>query len=39
LSKNRFEAILCNFHFKDLGSNPIKGNWWDKLDPIFSILR
>jgi Transposase IS4 len=39
LSKNRFEAILCNFHFKDRGSSPIKGNWWDKLEPIFSILR
>jgi Transposase IS4 len=39
LSKNRFESILCNFHFKDRGLNPIKGNWWDKLEPIFSILR
>jgi Transposase IS4 len=39
LSKNRFESILCNFHFKDRGLNPIQGNWWDKLEPIFSILR
>jgi Transposase IS4 len=39
LSKNRFESILCNFHFKDRGLNPEKGNWWDKLEPIFSILR
>jgi Transposase IS4 len=30
---------LCNFHFKDRGLNPIKSNWWDKLEPIFSILR
>jgi Transposase IS4 len=27
LSKNRFESILYNFHFKDRGLNPIKGNW------------
>jgi Transposase IS4 len=39
LSKNRFESILSNFHFKDRGLNPIQGNWWDKLEPIFSILR
>jgi Transposase IS4 len=39
LSKNRFESILSNFHFKDRGFNPEKGNWWDKLEPIFSILR
>jgi len=39
LSKNRFQSILSNFHFKDRGLNPQKGNWWDKLDPIFSILR
>jgi Transposase IS4 len=31
---------LRNFHFKDCGLNPEKGsNWWDKLEPIFSILR
>jgi hypothetical protein len=39
LSKNRFEAILRNFHFKDRGFAPKKDNWWDKLEPIFSILR
>jgi Transposase IS4 len=39
LLKNRFESILSNFHFKDRGFNPEKGNWWDKLEPIFSILR
>ena len=39
LSKNRFEFILSNFHFKDRGLNPVQGNWWNKLDPIFSILR
>jgi Transposase IS4 len=40
LSKNRFESILRNFHFKDRGLNPEKGsNWWDKLKPIFFILR
>jgi hypothetical protein len=39
LSKNRFEDILYNFHFKDRGSGSIKGNWRDKLEPIFSILR
>jgi Transposase IS4 len=39
LSKNRFESILSNFHFKDRGFNPIQGNWWDKLEPVFSILR
>jgi Transposase IS4 len=40
LSKNRFKAILRNFYFKDRGLNPEKGsNWWDKLEPIFSILR
>jgi Transposase IS4 len=40
LSKNRFEDILRNFHFKDRGLNPEKGsNWWDKLEPIFSTLR
>jgi Transposase IS4 len=39
LLKNRFESILSNFHFKDRGFNPVKGNWWDKLEPIFSILR
>jgi Transposase IS4 len=39
LSKNRFESILSNFHFKDRGFNPEKGNWWDKLKLIFSILR
>ena len=38
LSKNRFEDILRNFHFKDRGFAPEKGNWWDKLEPIFSIL-
>ena len=26
LSKNRFEAILRNIHFKDRGLNPIKGH-------------
>ena len=26
LSKNRFESILSNFHFKDRGLNPEKGN-------------
>jgi Transposase IS4 len=26
LSKNRFESILSNFHFKDRGLNPIQGN-------------
>jgi hypothetical protein len=30
---------LSNFHFKDRGFNSEKGNWWDKLEPIFSILR
>jgi Transposase IS4 len=30
---------LSNFHFKDRGFNPEKGNWWDKLEQIFSILR
>ena len=39
LSKNRFEDILHNFHFKDRGMAPKKDNWWDKLEPIFSILR
>jgi Transposase IS4 len=39
LSKNRFESILHNFHFKDRGLNPQTANWWDKLEPIFSILR
>jgi Transposase IS4 len=39
LSKNRFESILCNLYFKDRGLNPSKDNWWDKLSPIFSILR
>jgi hypothetical protein len=39
LLKNRFEAILCNIHFKDRGLSPIKGNWWAKLEPIFFILR
>ena len=39
LLKNRFESILRNIHFKDRGLNPIKGHWWDKLDPIFSILH
>jgi Transposase IS4 len=39
LLKNRFESILCNLHFKDRGLNPSKDNWWDKLSPIFSILR
>jgi Transposase IS4 len=39
LSKNRFESILSNFHFKDRGLNPEKDNWWEKLEPIFSILR
>ena len=39
MSKNRFESILYNFHFKDRGFNPIQDNWWDKLNPIFSILR
>jgi Transposase IS4 len=39
LSKNRFKSILCNLHFKDRGLNPFKDNWWDKLSPIFSILR
>ena len=39
LSKRRFQSILSNFHFKDRGLNPQKGNWWDKLDPISSILR
>ena len=39
LSKNRFESILRNFHFKDRGLNPISSNWWDKLEPIMSILR
>jgi Transposase IS4 len=39
LSKNRFEAILRNFYFKDRGFALKKDNWWDKLEPIFSILR
>jgi Transposase IS4 len=39
LSKNRFKSILSNFHFKDRGFKPKKDNWWDKLEPIFSILR
>jgi Transposase IS4 len=26
LSKNRFESILYNFHFKDRGSSPVKEN-------------
>jgi Transposase IS4 len=39
LSKNRFEAILRNFYFKDRGFNPVQDNWWDKLEHIFSILR
>jgi Transposase IS4 len=31
---------LRNFYFKDRGLNSKKGsNWWDKLEPIFSILR
>ena len=39
LSKNRFEAILSNFHFKDRGFAPEKNNWWEKLEPIYSILK
>lgn len=39
LSKNRFESILRNIHFKDRGLNPIKGHWWDKLSSVFSVLR
>ena len=27
LSKNRFESILYNFHFKDRGFNSIQDNW------------
>jgi Transposase IS4 len=39
LSKNRFEQILRNFYFLDRGLNPVKGHWWEKLEPIFSILK
>ena len=39
LSKNRFEQIIKNIHFKDRGLNSVSSNWWDKLEPIFSILR
>ena len=35
LSKNCFESILRNFHFKNRGFTPEKGHWWDKLKPIF----
>jgi Transposase IS4 len=38
LSKRRFQSILSNFHFKDHGLTSLKGNWWDKLDLVFSIL-
>ena len=41
ISKHRFEQIMSFLHFKDRGENPssIGANWWDKLDPIMSILR
>ena len=41
MSKHRFEQIMSFLHFKDRGENPssIGANWWDKLDPIMSILR
>jgi Transposase IS4 len=39
LSKNRFESILRNFHFKDRGLNPVSGPWWTKIEPIGSIIR
>ena len=40
ISKNRFKQIMSFLHFKDRGENPssIGTNWWDKLDPIMSIL-
>jgi hypothetical protein len=41
ISKHRFEQIMSFLHFKDRGESPssIGANWWDKLDPIMSILR
>jgi hypothetical protein len=39
LSKNRFESILRNIHFKDRGLNPTADPWWSKIEPIGSILR
>jgi hypothetical protein len=39
LTKNRFEQITKFLHYKDRGENPVKGPWWEKLDPVVGPLR